>query len=520
MLWPSTQRQGTTEGGGRQMSQFDDTASYGETAEYREIPPPRRRRGLSDFFVALSGARPEILARCPTERNKFVSLGWAILITCTMATVSMWFALTSVLGINPVGAFPVALIWGLVIMGIDRWLVISMPAEGRRKLVVALPRLLLALLLGSLISTPIVLRIFQSEINNQVSIIKENNAATFDASQQKSSVQATVTKWQNSVNNLQLVIDSGGQQAINPATDPTVVGLTSQLKAEQATAATDYKAWQCQLYGGCGAPKGSGPLAAASKTRYENDEAQITNLNTEIQTRETQLKNTNASSASTRLAQAKAALPNAQSQLTTAQNVETGLTNSFDTTNSATNGLLIRLKALDQLSAGDSTLQMARLLLFLLFLLIEMLPVTVKLLQQPGNYEKILKKVTKNELKRADWDLRDNSEHGFAADGDEDLRPTASDAGFGGRSGGRRTRSPRRPIDDDLRALFSHRVKSDPAPPRADYAKSASDYAPYPEDITGPNRVNNSVREMTDTRHEPNRGGRQGVERLYDAEDL
>ena len=143
---------------------------------------------MGKFLIALSGARPEILARCPTERVKFQSLGWAILITSAMATVSMWFALTSVMGFNAVLAFPVAVIWGLIIMGIDRWLVTSMPIDGSRKWAMAIPRVVLALLLGSLISTPIVLRIFQSEINNQISVIKEERAAAFLSSQQRSSV--------------------------------------------------------------------------------------------------------------------------------------------------------------------------------------------------------------------------------------------------------------------------------------------------------------------------------------------
>ena len=49
----------------------------------------------------------------------------------------------------------------------------------------------------------------------------------------------------------------------------------------------------------------------------------------------------------------------------------------------------------------------ARILLFLLFLVIECLPVTVKLLQQPGNYEQIL-----------DQDGRARSSGGLGPDGD------------------------------------------------------------------------------------------------------
>jgi Domain of unknown function (DUF4407) len=495
-------------------------SQLGETAEY-EYPPVQRRRRLGDLLIALSGARPEILARCPTERIKFQSLGWAILITCAMATVSMWFALTSALGINPVGALPVALLWGLIIMGIDRWLVTSMPIDGRRKFFVAAPRVVLALLLGSLISTPIVLRIFESEINNQISIIKDTNEANFLNSQQHSSIQGRITQWQSTVNNLEQVIDSHGAKAINPASDPVVQGLTTQLNTERTVAKTDYQAWQCQLYGGCGAPKGNGQLAQASQKRYDADEQQITSLTSQIQSREQSLQASDVDSQANRLQQAQSALPNAQAQLKAAQGEEDELLGGFQDTNNATDGILIRLKALDQLSAGDSTLQLARLLLFLLFLVIEILPVTVKLLQQPGNYEKILKTVTRKELNQAQWDLRGGPGrgHGSAAD-DDALRPTAADAGPGGRRG----RGLRRSIDDELKQLFAQRTRTDPAPGWQDSA-ATSGYAQLPVDATGPNRLDDVVRGMKDTRRPtggdsgPRGGDGQGIGGLYRDED-
>jgi hypothetical protein len=494
-------------------------SQLGETAEYEYPPVPRRRPG--DFLITLSGARPEILARCPTERIKFQSLGWAILITCAMATVSMWFALTSALGINPVGALPVALLWGLIIMGIDRWLVTSMPIDGKRKLFVAAPRLVLALLLGSLISTPIVLRIFESEINNQISIIKDMNEANFLNSQQHSSIQGRITQWQNTVNNLEQVIDSRGAKAINPASDPVVQGLTTQLNTERTVAKTDYQAWQCQLYGGCGAPKGNGQLAQASQKRYDADEQQITSLTSQIQSREQSLQASDVDSQANRLQQAQSALPNAQAQLKAAQGEEDELLGGFQNTNNATDGILIRLKALDQLSAGDSTLQMARLLLFLLFLVIEILPVTVKLLQQPGNYEKILKTVTRKELNQAQWDLRGGPGRGHGSPGNDDaLRPTVADAGPGGRRG----RGLRRSIDDELKQLFAQRTRTEQPPGWRDSAVTG-DYAPVPIDATGPNRLDDVVRGMKDTRRPagghggPTGGAGQGIGGLYRDED-
>jgi hypothetical protein len=462
----------------------------------------RRRRG--GLLIAISGARPEVLDQCPSERVKFQSLGWAILITCGLATLSMWFALTSAMGFNAVMSFPIAVVWGLIIMGIDRWLVTSMPV----------------ILLGSLISTPIVLRIFESEINNQISVIKETNEANFLSSQQHSSIQARVTQWQDTVNNLQAVIVSKGAKPINPTSDPVVQGLTTQLSNEQKTAASDYKAWQCQLYGGCSAPKGNGPLAQASKARYDNDETQIASLTSEITAREQLLQATDVNSQATRLQQAQRALPNAQAQLTAAQAEEDSLLNNFQATNSSTNGLLIRLKALDQLSAGSSTLQAARILLFLLFLVIEILPVTVKLLQPQGNYERILRKQIENEYREAQWNLgggpvrpgMPGTPRPSGVSGTEDLTHYPADGnGFARRRGGRD------PLDVELENVWNTKVES-----MGGWAHRASTaYQPRPEDITGPNRLDDELRGLSDTRSAAGRDDLDGgIERRYGDEEL
>jgi hypothetical protein len=50
---------------------------------------------------------------------------------------------------------------------------------------------------------------------------------------------------------------------------------------------------------------------------------------------------------------------------------------------------------------GNSTVSDARLLLLMLFLVIECLPVTVKLLQRPGLYETILSAAARRELNDA-----------------------------------------------------------------------------------------------------------------------
>jgi len=370
-----------------------------------------------ELLLTLSGARSEVLEQCPTERIKFQSLGWAILITSGMATVSMWFALDSAMGVNPFVAIIAALAWGLVIMGIDRWLITSMPLSGKRRLAVAAPRLVLALLLGSIISTPIVLRIFQSEINAQITIIKQDRASAFLSQQSHSQVAAQVSQWTKNVANLEQVIDSRGSVPINPSADPVVQSLTKQRTNELALKQKYYQQWQCQLYGGPGCPAGNGQLAQASHANYEQASSQVTSLTDQIQRREQQLSASDTASQKSRLDQATSALPAAQQQLKVATARQNALQANFDAQNEVTNGLLIRLQALDQLSRNNFTVNSARFLLFLLFLVIECLPVTVKLMQQPGNYEKILETERAHELSEARQAYRRNRRTSAQSDG-------------------------------------------------------------------------------------------------------
>jgi len=445
------------------------------------------------FLITLSGARSDILAFCPGERIKFQGLGWIILITAGMAVISMWFALTSTLGVKAYAAVLMALLWGLVIMGIDRWLVTSVPHDRSRAILIAVPRVVLALLLGTLISTPIVLRIFAPEIANQISVIHENNEASFLTSQQHSSIAARVTKWQNTVNNLQQVINSRGSQPINPTSDPVVQGLAKQLTSERKIEAADYKAWQCQLYGGCGAPVGSGPLAAASKQRYEADEAEVASLTSQTQTREQQLQATDAASQQNRLEEAQSALPAAHAQLIAAQSEEDSLLSSFQSTNGAANGLLIKLQALDQLSAEGGSLSAARWLLFLFFLVIEILPISVKLMQQPGPYEQILQEKDRYQLREAKWRLRGGDpapQPGLPAG--QGLGPMARDDGF----------APRQPARDvstgELMRLFQ-RTETQSAPVHGRGEPQRVPVADVPEN-TGPNRLGEELQDLPDAR--------------------
>ncbi|MCG5220386.1 DUF4407 domain-containing protein [Streptosporangium sp. KLBMP 9127] len=357
---------------------------------------------MKKFLITLSGARPEILARCPTEQAKFEGIGGAVLTTSVLAFVSMTFALNSALEVSIFLAIPASLIWALAIMSLDRWLVGTMQADGPRRWRLALPRVIMAVLLGLAISTPLVLQIFNAEIEAQIVEIKQERANSFADQQAEGTVGQNVARLRKNVSSLQKVVASNGDVPLDPARDPKIKALTKERNAQQAQATKHYNEWQCQLYGGDRCPrKGDGVLAQASKRAYDKAKARVDLINGQIEDRKAELADTDEGAKQIRLATAKSELPKAQDELDAALRAQRDLQAAFDAENRASDGLLIRLQALNEVSGQDITLRTAHILLFLLFLLIECLPVAVKLMQRSGNYEKVLAVAANHELRNA-----------------------------------------------------------------------------------------------------------------------
>ena len=341
---------------------------------------------MGDFLIWLSGVSRDVLAQCRTERPKFIGLGAAILVTAGMAAISLSFALVNALKAPLWAAVIFALLWGVAIMSLDRLFVVSMHRYRNPLfyLVMALPRFAMAVLLGFVISTPFVLQIFKPEINHQIKIMQAAERSAYFKELPNNPVYLTVQQDKATVTKLTDEKATGGA-AINPSTDPTIVGWERQLGTAQAHEQTWFANLQCQLYGtalpgGRKCIQGNGPLAKDDQQQYEYWKGQVSTLQGEIQQRTATLQSestaqqkANQGTAAAQLSTANQALASAQQQLDLqTSNVTSGIYN--DT------GILTQLKALGNATAGDSTLAWARLLLFLVFLIIDIMPVFIKLL--------------------------------------------------------------------------------------------------------------------------------------------
>ncbi|MGB6221608.1 DUF4407 domain-containing protein [Haloferula sp.] len=134
---------------------------------------------LKRLFFWLSGAGTETLEQCPTwEQRKYVAFGATVLVPCAFAFIACAYAL-STLTDNPRIIYPIAAVWSLIILTIDRALLAGYrPFQSWwRKLSQFALRLCVAILMGLTIAHPLVLLLFRDTIS---SVIEEDRAKEID----------------------------------------------------------------------------------------------------------------------------------------------------------------------------------------------------------------------------------------------------------------------------------------------------------------------------------------------------
>ncbi|WP_157963983.1 DUF4407 domain-containing protein [Actinocorallia populi] len=354
-------------------------------------------------LIWLSGAQPALLEQAPGDRAKYQGIGGAVLTTATLAGVSMFFALEMALRAPWYAALPISLVWFLAILNLDRWLVVSIQ-RGNRAWLVALPRLLMALLFGFIISTPLVLRIFQPEIETEINKIRQEQTERFQGNLDDGEVGRKIDALEKQEAALLQTI-AGGGTVVNPEEDPQIVALRERLAPLEKTRDENADAATCELTGDkCrdGSRKsGAGPRYENFRAKQREAERQIREINQQIQDRRDDITATSKTSREQTLREANETLPGVQTQLENLRQIQSDEQMAFEQANEGNTGLLVRLDALNRASAGDFTLGLWRILLFLLFTVIECLPIFVKILQlygPPNTYEQLAEEHAKRSV--------------------------------------------------------------------------------------------------------------------------
>ena len=130
---------------------------------------------ISRFLWFCAGAHISTLEKHPTDHNKYVGIGATIFFTGLFAALSGGYAMYFVFkGGDFAWLFPIffGLIWGLAIFNMDRYIVGSLDknASSKKQLLQATPRILLAVMIGIVISRPLELKIFDKEIKEKLKV--------------------------------------------------------------------------------------------------------------------------------------------------------------------------------------------------------------------------------------------------------------------------------------------------------------------------------------------------------------
>lgn len=163
------------------MSENNNSIGMNELVDYKKKEYGKFRGAIMHFLWKCAGADSQILKYAPySDHIKAAGIGGVVLATTVMATVAMGFAMHTIFGEttsdghagNWAITIPAALIWGIIIFNLDRFIVSTVKGDGTEKITLAewgamLPRLVMAIIIGLTISAPLETHIFEKEITRE-----------------------------------------------------------------------------------------------------------------------------------------------------------------------------------------------------------------------------------------------------------------------------------------------------------------------------------------------------------------
>jgi hypothetical protein len=382
---------------------------------------------FGDLVARLGGADLTILKLIPSQRGDSQQMALILLSTAGVATLSMYFALTTAVfrgdqvqaeagaGTGSVPAWvawALALAWGFIILNLDRYLTTSMTSSWRvpKLLAMASVRLALALVIGLVISTPLVLQVFRSDIATRM---QEANIA--EQARQLEELEVAYAKNRaaatDEVKAAEAALKAAREAGLDPSTDKalqaaqtTVTGLQTAYDKRLAEAQKAQDVWSCDYYGsptreelaelygdagGCSGKPGPNYPApilkeqataakeaqAEAKTQLDAAKEEVTRIQRELTAGAEGAREDTAAG----VAQAEDAVTEARERRTAVETDYMAKQKEVQTIATANVGLQAQIAALWQ--GGKGGLRVAHLVVAALFVLIELLPVLVKTLR-------------------------------------------------------------------------------------------------------------------------------------------
>lgn len=363
-------------------------------------------RSISDVLLGVSGVDRETLAKAPRDTARFVGVGGALVTTAVMAWVSMTIAVHMALHAPWVLACAFGALWALGILNLDRWIVSATKRQGRwyQDVAMIVPRLLLAGMIGVIISEPLVLTVFRSEIAGEMVLVRNEKQADFARR------LATDPRYTGLAAQEQTVLDIQARLAGGVAPDavtahPEVVALTQQLVRTREELAAAEQAVACEGSGTCGSgTAGAGPVFAQNLLRRDRLVRTEAELTAALAAKEVQVLEQARQAFAAGAADERARLQGLQDEIAATRAARVAEVAENDVRVAQADGLLAQIGALHRLTDREPAMATARWALFLFILAIELMPVLVKLmmnLAKPSTYDLFLEDADHADLGRA-----------------------------------------------------------------------------------------------------------------------
>lgn len=325
---------------------------------------------LRNFFWICSGVVIENVKKIETDHVKYASIGATVFFTGLLASLSGGYAMHYVFN-NYWVTIPFAILWGLIIFNLDRYIVSSLikPQGGKgafvdffSELQPAIPRFILASVIAIAVSNPIELRLFQKEIDTQIA----EDLAKFKIDYNT-----------NSINKKEIAKIKTEQKSEKISTDLT------KKENQIASLENDYIK---EIQGITGTKKYGFGIAAKT----------IENTLKKLKTESDSIKKVYFGKDTTNLAKIN------QLELDHTKNYEIEIKNRTDNV-----GFLARNVALGKLQDKSAVVWSTSWFLRLLFLILEISPLLVKLLSPKGIYDYQLEKTLAEEKSKSHLFLND-----------------------------------------------------------------------------------------------------------------
>ena len=138
------------------------------------LAAPRPPSKIVLFLWVCAGANIRIATKTPTAQPILTSIGGAVFLTSLFAVLSASYASYFVFNSVP-QAVVLGLLWGLMIFNLDRYIVSSMRKQSSlvATSLTIFPRLLMAFLISAVVVVPLELLIFEPEINAYLPVLRD-----------------------------------------------------------------------------------------------------------------------------------------------------------------------------------------------------------------------------------------------------------------------------------------------------------------------------------------------------------